>query len=119
MAKRTITLTNRPPVSIDEEQWGTIAVARDYDNQHECQANTLWTIRVRQHDDGRAIVYATKAAGPGGKSASFRPSKAGELLPADCTTADICESIRRVGEAADCCDLVDECIADMPAEELT
>lgn len=60
---RTITLTGRAPVRINEAEWPEIASGRwkDHDNQYECQANRTWdlTIRVRQHADGRAIVYAT------------------------------------------------------------
>lgn len=113
--KRTITLTERPPVVIAEDNWPVIACATDHDNQHECQANTVWLIRVRQHEDGRAIVYAVKDSGPGGQCIGFRATRAGELLASG---DEICAAIRRVGEAADCSDLIDDCIADLPAEEL-
>jgi hypothetical protein len=118
MSKRTITLTDRPPVRIDEDNWGIIAMASDHDNQYECQANTVWSIRVRQHDDGRTIVYAVKDSGPGGQYLGFKASRAGELLDKECTMDDICAAIRRVGEYADCADLIDDCIADLPAEEI-
>ena len=62
MYTRTITLSNRQPVKIDEDNWPVIADAKDYvhDGQVECQANrkSTWWIKVRQHKDGRAIVYA-------------------------------------------------------------
>ena len=118
MGKRTITLTDRPPVVISEEKWPIIAKASDHDNQYECQANTVWSIRVRQHEDGRALVYAVKDSGPGGQYLGFRASRAGELLEAGCTPKDIVAAIHRVGDAADCSDLVDHCIADLPAEEV-
>lgn len=58
----TITLTGRPPVRILKADWPLIASATDdrYDSEHQCQANreAAWALRVRQHADGRAIVYA-------------------------------------------------------------
>ena len=118
MSKRTITLTGRPPVKIDEDNWPVIALASDHDGAVECQANTVWSIRVRQHDDGRTIVYAVKDSGNGGQYIGFRASPAGEMLPVGCTDDDICRAIERVGADAECDNLVAECIADMPAEEL-
>lgn len=108
---RTITLTNRPPVRIREDQWPQIAQAKRWDNQYESQAIRTWALRVRQHEDGRTIVYGaydSRYAGEHGR-------RAGELLDAG---ADIAASIRRVGEHAGCDDCIDDCIADLPAVEL-
>jgi len=98
-------------VKIREDQWPQIAGAKRWDNTYEQQANRTWTIRVRQHEDGRTLVYAaydSQYQGEHGK-------RAGELLDAG---ADIPAAIRRVGESAGCEECIDDCIADLPAEEI-
>lgn len=64
---RTITLTDRPPVRIGTAHWPIIASASGDDgptdhNKHEqsiahgeCRR---WILHVRQHADGRTLVYA-------------------------------------------------------------
>lgn len=133
MAKRTITLTGRPPVSIDDDKWDVIAKAQDYehDGQVECQANrkSQWSIRVRKHEDGRAIVNAIYTYTSNWQGARCYTAKHGKLLPTGCTNDDICRAIEEVAcnMAESECDgndadrwptLAAECIADMPAEEL-
>lgn len=130
---RTITLSNRPPVRIDEDNWPLIASASDdeHDGQVECQANRIseWSIRVRQHEDGRAIVYATYSYSTNWQHERGYQVRHGDLLAADATTETIVAAIQsvceRMGEAE--CDgddasrwsqLADDCIADMPAEDL-
>ena len=108
---RTITLTDRAPVKIVESDWPVIASAKDHDGQVECQANESWSIRVRQHADGRALVYAVYDTSWQGRSGA----RGGELLERG---ADLAAAIRRVGERCQCEQIVDECIADLPAEEL-
>lgn len=133
MGTRTITLTGRPPVSVTEENWPVIASAGDseHDGQVECQANvrTKWTLAVRQHEDGRAIVYARYTRTSNYQHARDYSAAGGDLLPAKSSAADICAAIGRVGaaiaeaehhdrDAARWPTLVAACIADMPAEEL-
>ena len=130
MSKRTITLTDRPPVSIDEDSWPVIAEARDeeYDGQVRCQANRIstWAVRVRQHADGRAIVYATYGHNTNWQGARGYSARRGALLPVG---GDIIAAIREVCAAiadAECSKddaarwptLVADCIADLPTEEL-
>jgi hypothetical protein len=50
---RTITLTNRAPVRIVEEDWPIIAEGHCGSETSECNIE----VRVRRHCDGRAIVY--------------------------------------------------------------
>lgn len=108
---RTITLTDRVPVRIREDLWPQIAHGNWGDNAAiPSQSNRGCDIRVRQHADGRAIVYATSWS----QWQGARGWSGGELLaPGD----DIPAAIRRVGselnEVA-----VRECIADLPAERL-
>jgi len=130
MAKRTITLTDRAPVTIEEENWPTIAKSDDkeWDNQYEFQANRIstWNVRVRRHNDGRAIVYATYSYSSQCQGARNYEAKRGVLLPAG---ADLVAAIREVCAdiaEAECCEgdaarwptLAAECIADLPAEPL-
>jgi hypothetical protein len=114
--QRTITLTGRPPVKIREDQWPVIARADWHDGgEHPSRANRSAFLRVRQHADGRALVY-------GGTSTNWqgeRDLKAGALLT---PSADIPAAIRRVAESlghdGQHSALVQDCIADLPAEEI-
>ena len=130
---RTITLTGRPPVTITEETWPVIATASDdcHDGQVECQANrrSKWAVRVRQHADGRAIVYATYSYSSNWQGARGYAAKRGIMLPAASSAATICTAIRDVcadiaeaesqgGDAERWPTLAAECIADMPAETI-
>ena len=60
MRKRTITLTNRAPVQITQEDWPFLASHSNKISGYDWEVN--WFLGVRQHDDGRAIVYGTYAA---------------------------------------------------------
>jgi hypothetical protein len=117
---RTITLTDRAPVKIHEDEWPTIARASerprscvnvtprpDYETDHH------W-LRVRQHADGRALVYGALAAASAWTGTE--DWRGGELLAAG---RDIAASILRVGKRGGILEsVVRDCIADLPAEEL-
>lgn len=124
--QRTITLTGRRPVTIREDEWPLIADAADDSYSRHADAGryeqarrqgelTTWWLKVRQHEDGRALVYGRVTPGwtvPEGMEAWA----GGELLPAG---ADLAQAIQRVGAdgrlpAA----TIRACIADLPAEEL-
>lgn len=126
--KLTITLTGRPPVRIDEADWPVIASATysAHDGPIECRANRRWSgaIRVRQHADGRAIVYATASYDSQWQGERDYSLRGGELLPAG---SDLADAISRVhasleeagvdrGRGWDA--LAADCIADLPAEDL-
>ena len=122
---RTITLTGRPPVTIIEADWPILADAQDsdHDNQHECQANRRWKwlIRVRQHFDGRALVFATYSYSTQYQGERDVSARHGDMLPVGATADDICRAIASVasrmpGDRWDT--LAAECVADMPAEVL-
>ncbi len=114
---RTITLTGRAPVKISEALWPRISYASRHDGKVECQANHKWHLTVRQHADGRAIVYGSEVEGMGGVHQDYEEARAGVLLEAG---ADIAAAVRRVGERARCSDaMIDEVIAGLPPEELT
>lgn len=133
MATRTITLTGRPPVQINEDNWPLIAQASDktFDNQYEFQANCIskWFVGVRQSDNGAALVYATYSYDTNWQHGRSYAAKRGERLAAGATSDDICRAIERVTAdiaQAECAGddsarwptLCAECIADMPAEVL-
>lgn len=125
---RTITLTGRAPVKIRDDQWPAIAEAsgdsyggNDYGrrqqalHQGECDK---YTLKVRQHEDGRALVYGIldAAIAAWGAPAGGEDFRGGELLEQG---ADIATAIRRVGESCNLPDsVIRDCIANLPAEEL-
>ena len=127
---RTITLTNRPPVRITEERWPIIAEAVDeqYDNEFRFQANRTsdWWIRVRQHEDGRTLVYAGYDYGTNWQGERGLRARQGQLM-SSATSEDLVEAIRRVCHDISQCEhaagdderwdtLRNECIASLPAE---
>jgi len=131
--KRTITLTDAAPVRINQDDWPVIADGQyhDHDNQYEFQANRTWrcVIRVRQHTDGRMIVYGVYEYDTQFQGERDCTVRAGEVLESD---ADPIPALWRTGEAlsdaleeagcgeysAHVAQTVRECIADLPAREL-
>jgi hypothetical protein len=138
--KRTITLTGRPPVTIREGEWPIIAhgYAGDDDANHPGNPpNREWArdIRVRQHADGRVLVYGIYLFTSCWQGERAADARAGVLLPAPATHAQIIDAIRTVGDelaAAEDDAAIDDrhrdsrqwrtavrdTIADLPAEEL-
>lgn len=119
---RTITLTDARPVKIYEDEWSIVAQARDWNGEHESQANRIYSIRVREHADGRRIVHGSRQAGNGGIRVDERESYGGRLIPAindgkpdESATID---AIHFVCELIDAEQLGAECIADLPAQEI-
>lgn len=120
--KRTITLTGRAPVTVVEDNWPVIAKGVEENNAYgpgmtprpeEEVART--TMRVRQHKDGRAIVYVTvKDAGAWCACTPGRPG--GKMLAAG---SDLALEITRVGALCDVSDeVIRECVAALPAVEV-
>jgi len=134
---RTITLTGRAPVKIREDEWPEIASAKG-DSCTSAQFRPdyeidEYAIRVRQHADGRTIVYALLNAAiadwhqpAGGESQRggylLTPEGEGELTADDGRVVPgsvIADAIKRVGRECNIPDsVVRECIADLPAEEI-
>lgn len=130
-----ITMSERSPVSIDPEEWPVIASADRHDGQVQVQANTEWAIKVREHTDGRRLVYGWCERGNGGKPAGWRPSYAGWLIAArdgemmrerddGLMTArhpdeeQTIRAIRRVAGVIGDEQLGAECIGDLPAQSI-
>jgi hypothetical protein len=133
MATRIITLTDSPPVQIDEANWPLIASAADkqHDGQIEAQANrtSKWFVGVRQHADGRAIVYAKYTYDTAWQGERNRTAARGVLLSAGTTVQEICEAITSVcsdiaaakhnsGDEERWRELAPQCVADLPPERL-
>ena len=53
----TVTLTNHPPIRIQKDEWPILAEAYWYDESTEKESKECKRLIVRQHNDGRAIVY--------------------------------------------------------------
>lgn len=126
----TITLTGRRPAKIALAEWPILAEgsAKDWDNQYEFQANRRsdLKIKVRQHADGRAIVYGIYDHDTQFQSESGKTVRAGRLLDAG---ADIPAAItvlademaERIGDdpfGLDVHEVAHQCIADLPAEQI-
>lgn len=113
--KIEITMSESAPVRIDPAQWQIIADASRHDGAVLCQANNEWSITVREHTDGRRLVYGWHMAGDGGQHAGFRPRHAGWLLSEG---EDTVRAIRRVAGVIADDRLAEACIAALPATEL-
>jgi hypothetical protein len=121
---RTITLTSRPPVKIQDDQWPLIAHAYWHDGVVECQANRKGWLKVRQHADGRIIVYGgydsnwPKEPNLRGGEILIPPGD-GPLTPDDGRVVDdrvLAAAIHRVAASVRCAEIAEHCIADLPAE---
>jgi hypothetical protein len=111
--KLTITLTDRRPVVVDTDVWPLIASVTDHDGQVECQANRRWKLAVRQcqtEGDDRCVVYGILDSV---YSDSCRGGQVVENLEA--VPGAVKTVAEHLGFSAR---LADECIADLPAEEL-
>lgn len=111
--KRTITLTERAPVRIITADWPEIACADWHNGEVASQATRKAWIKVRQHEDGRTLVY-------GGSTSQYRGERdlrAGYLLAKGHSSLTI-QMIRAVAQEISHSGLAAECIADLPAEEI-
>ena len=131
---RTITLTDSRPVTIDEDDWPVTASSGwgDYDNQYEFQANRTADagLKVRQHADGRVIVYGTYRYTTQFQGEDDVRAAAGTVLDEGSDDSNIITAIRETTDYLSSYEslpenwqpdwrlLADECIADLPAEQL-
>ena len=116
--KIEITMSERRPVSIDPELWPVIAEADWHNGEHEFQANDIRRIRVREHADGRRIVYGLQCSGDGGQAIGTHNPRAGFLIHVGADADETVRAIRRVGGILNDRRLADACIANLPAETL-
>ena len=115
MAHLTITLTDRPPVRVDKDKWPIIASASDWDDQYEFQANRKWKLIVRQCErdgDDRCIVYGIYDTAWQNENSR----RGGEIVS---DLSEVTAAVKRVAEYLGFEErLADDCIADLPAEDL-
>ena len=122
----TIILTGRSPVKITKEDWPILAKADASDGEVGWRANRRWSWRlaVRQHSDGRAIVYGVYTYSSQYQGERYHDVRGGELVPA---YGDIVAAIQRVGEWMQStspkdgerfAEVTRECLANLPAEDL-
>jgi hypothetical protein len=126
--RRIITLTNRSPVRIVENDWPVIAQGHCGSEAAECNIE----VRVRRHRDGRAIVYGrfsydySYSYGVPVDSPTRIRGRVGHLSEAD---ADLAASLRIIGDYV--CErvfnrdmhkfvveAVDDCFAHLPPTEV-
>ncbi len=127
--KITIRLTDARPVRVSNANWPLIASAKGdswteqdparHQQALQCGELDKYSIGVRQHADGRTIIYGFVSGSPltGTKDAyaGFRYGLVGESVPDATSTA----SIRRVaGVCGIPSSVADECIADLEPEDL-
>jgi hypothetical protein len=113
--KLTITLSGRRPIEITKSAWPLIARSDWFSGQLACQANEEAYIKVRQHQDGRTLVYCSRDRGPGGMAIGYRGSQGGFLLEPG---QDPVQAIRDCAGIIQDYTMGDECIADLPAESV-
>jgi hypothetical protein len=110
-----IPMSERRPLKVRESEWPVIATAHEWDGQHECQANRHWRIKVRQHANGRTVVYGYHTTAFQGE----RSLEGGYLLEPDVARTDeLIRAIRRVAGIIDRPELAQSVISDLPAEDL-
>lgn len=114
---RTITLFDGP-VKIVEEDWPAIAYGEWFPGEHLMQAFDRDWLRVREHEDGRTIVYGFSGDGPNGGRPG-REERRGGVLLTEASRQDLVEAIRRVASELELNESVARAtIADLPAIEI-
>jgi len=139
-----ISLRDRNPVTIVAKEWPEIASVRHWNTPHESQANRVTEISVREHADGRRLVYGKHVEGRGGMHIGEQQRHTGYLLvpvqrsamrersdglmsssyPDDDATVraihDVAKelSVSRWASVTQAEDLAMECIGQLPAEAI-
>jgi hypothetical protein len=107
-----IALTGRRPVIVSTDKWEIIARYSDHDEQHYTNSNRFYFACVRQHSDGRCIVYATYKT----NLSEEYDYAAGEKVD---SLDDVPDAIFRVVDQMNWHRrIADQLIADLPPEEL-
>lgn len=125
--KITIALSDARPVKIDPAAWPVIAKDAWHSGEYAFQSFDSAWIKVRQHSDGRTLVYGFAGDGAGGSRPNRADISAGYLIPAG-DDDGVIRAIRRVAGAltacdcgpssADCDALAISVIGDLPSVEI-
>lgn len=118
-----IPMSEQRPIRIVKADWPSVAYGEDYSGEYDFQAFDGVYIRVRQHADGRTVVYGEAGDWKGGGRPERENRSAGFLLAKG---DDVVRAIRRVaGILADTACIGDmahaaarRCISDLPDEEV-
>jgi hypothetical protein len=117
--RKKIILSDRSPVAINPKEWPVIVEVWDHDGTFLTDAHTIYSIAIRQHSDGRRIVYGSRKVGPGGQTPDFRPINWGKILQSsESLTHYTLVCIGDCAEAIRCPALGQSAIQSLPAEEL-
>ena len=119
-----ITLTDHAPVRISKDKWPVLSSVNEtlYSDDPDPSSNDkvksgVVRLIVRQHQDGRAIVYGVhENDDPLGNDDFSYNRRGGELLP---SASDLPATIKRVGTSLGINEeLIQACIAGHPAVDL-
>lgn len=119
-------MSESAPVKIDPDHWPVIAHVDWHDGQIECQALEIAAVKVREHSDGRRLVYGWVKIDPDRERQGSRDVYAGYLVvdqnrqndDPSTLEADTIRAIRRVAGVINHEELGAECIGDLPAQGL-
>jgi hypothetical protein len=111
--KIKIAMSGRRPIRIVENEWPLIAGA----SRASHDGNREWRIRVLEHEDGRRIVYGWSHAIGQDVPYGWRRRAGGFLVVAGDEEGTV-RAIRRVARIIDDEALFDECVADLPAQDV-
>jgi len=127
--KTEITMSDRRPIRIVQSDWPIIATANRSDDLNKPRAcaplaaGRETRIMVREHKDGRRVVSGVQQWSNGEPPNSWRDLKGGMLIGAQSDGKPdedkTIHAIRYVAGVVQDYRLADECIADMPAEDLS
>ncbi len=116
---RTVTLTDRDPVTIAEADWPQIGRAEiGGDGPHDWMAATLV---ARRHADGRTLVYGVLRRFAAPRHRTGATIRAGEVVAAG---GDVSDAVRMVTaeleerSGYDCRQLTRDALASLPARPL-
>lgn len=108
-----ITITDATPVNIVKADWPIKASAENDDATNPGnEPNREWKVKVRRHPDGRSIVYGVFSSNYQGE---WGGKRAGRIVAAD---GDLIAAIHDVAERIGAPELADDCIANLPAQDL-
>jgi len=121
--KLKIEMSERRPLTITVADWPRVAYGEDYAGQYDFQSFDGARISVRQHADGRSIVYGYAGDWDGGGRPERENRTAGYLVAAG---DDVVRAIHRVAGVLAGASCVGEmahaaaraCIADLPEEAI-
>ena len=122
-AKKSVVihLSGCGPIRVRPAEWPVIAHVSERGDVAEGQADHVWWVRVRQHSDGRFLVYGGKQIGLGG----MWPDEVDLLWPDEeevysglLLQAEECivTAVEQVAEDIGNPELADRCVRELPSD---